>query len=50
MNAFTDAEESRLINWGYLMCDLSVRSYYRREKAPPGRLPFEDFAFSDPPN
>ena len=50
LNAFTDAEKSRLINWGYLMCDLSVRSYYRREKAPPSRLPFEDFAFSDPPN
>ena len=50
LNAFTDAEKSRLINWGYVMCDLSIRSYYRREKAPPGRLPFENFAFSDAPN
>ena len=50
LNAFTDAEKSRLINWGYVMCDHSIRSYYRREKAPPNRLPFEDFDFSDPPN
>ena len=50
LNAFTDAEKSRLINWGYVMCDLSVRSYYRPEKAPPDRLPFEEFPFDDPPN
>ena len=50
LNAFTDAEKSRLINWGYVMCDLSIRSYYRPENVPPNRLPFEDFAFSDPPN
>ena len=50
LNAFTDAEKSRLINWGYIMCDLSIRSYYRREKAPPCELPFEDFAFLAPPN
>ena len=50
LNAFTVAEKSRLINWGYVMCDLSIRSYYRREDAPPDRLPFEHFAFSDPPD
>ena len=50
LNAFTDAEKSKLINWGYVMCDLSVRSYYRQEKAPPNSLPFPDFPFSEPPN
>ena len=50
LNAFTDAEKSRLINWGYIMCDLSIRSYYRPEKAPPANLPFPDFAFNDPPS
>ena len=49
LNAFSDAEKSRLVNWGYVMCDLSIRSYYRRDTAPPDRLPFEDFSFSAPP-
>ena len=49
LNAFTDAEKSRLINRGYILCDLSIRSYYRCEKAPPDGLPFPEFAFSHPP-
>ena len=50
LNAFTDSEKSRLINWGYVMCDLSIRSYFRREKAHPVRLPFQEFHFSDLPS
>ena len=50
LNAFNDAEKSKLINWGYVLCDLSIRSYYRREKAPPDGLPFPEFAFNDPPS
>ena len=49
LNAFTDAEKSRLINWGYVLCDLSIRSYYRKGEAPPNNLPYPDFTFSDPP-
>ena len=49
LNAFTDYEKSRLINWGYVMCDLSVRSYYLPEKSPPETLPFPALSFSDPP-
>ena len=49
LNAFTDAEKSRLINWGYVLSDLSVRSYYRSEKVPPDSLPFPEFPLSDPP-
>ena len=50
LNAFNDTEKSRLINWGYVLCDLSIRSYYRREKAPPDSLPFPEFVFNDPPS
>ena len=49
LNAFTDAEKSRLINWGYAMCDLSIRSYYRPEKDPPDSLPFPAFPLSAHP-
>ena len=50
LNAFTDTEKSRLINWGYVMCDLSIRSYYRKGEQPPSKLPFKDFAFSESPS
>ena len=49
LNAFTDTEKSRLINWGYIMCDLSIRTYYRRGEAPPDSLPFPTIPFSSPP-
>lgn len=49
LNSFTDVERSRLVNWGYVMCDLSIRSYYRPSKEPPDKLPFEDFAFGELP-
>ena len=49
LNAFTEAERSRLVNWGYVLCDLSVRSYYRKGAPPPTELPFPEFPFSDPP-
>ena len=49
LNAFTDAEKSRLINWGYIMCDLSIRSYYRPDKEPPNNLPFPAFPFDTKP-
>ena len=49
LNAFTDEEKSRLINWGYVMCDLTIRSYFREEEAPPDSLPFPKFHFGAPP-
>ena len=49
LNSFTDVEKSRLINWGYALCDLSIRSYYRTEKAPPDSLPFPAFPLSAHP-
>ena len=49
LNAFSDTEKSMLINWGYVMCDLSIRSYYRPEECPPNELPFPEFPFSADP-
>ena len=49
LNAFTDEEKGWLINWGYLQCDLSIRSYYLPRSAEPNVLPFPRFHFSQPP-
>ena len=49
LNAFSNAEKSRLVNWGYVMCDLSIRSYYLLDEPAPHQLPFPDFHFVDPP-
>ena len=48
LNAFSDAEKSLLINWGYIMCDLSIREHYRPEASAPDVLPFADYAGRDP--
>ena len=48
-NAFSDQERARLVNWGYLQCDLSIRSYYLTQAAPPETLPFPRFDFTSPP-
>ena len=48
LNAFSDAEKSLLINWGYIMCDLSVREHYRPEVPVPRVLPFQGYAGRDP--
>lgn len=44
LNSFSDEEKRDLINWGYLQCDLSVRSNYLSDLAPPGSLPLSKFA------
>ena len=41
LNAFTDAEKSLLINWGYIMSDLSIREHYQEDAPAPSVLPFE---------
>ena len=48
LNAFSDIEKSLLINWGYIMCDLSIREHYRPEVSIPSVLPFEGYAGRDP--
>ena len=49
LNSFNDQEKGRLVNWGYLQCDLSVRSYYLTQATPPETLPFPNFDFITPP-
>ena len=49
LNSFSDEEKARMINWGYLQCDLSLRSYYLKEADPPRSLPYPQFDFSNQP-
>ena len=49
LNSFSDAEKARMINWGYLQCDLSVRSHYREEARPPSSLPYPEWPFDRDP-
>ena len=48
LNSFSDEEKARLINWGYMQCDLAVRSYYLSQATPPETLPFPEFDFVKP--
>ena len=49
LNSFSDEEKARMINWGYLQCDLSVRSYYLKEASPPRSLPYPEYDFTKRP-
>lgn len=46
---FSEEERSRLVNWGYLVTDVAVRSYVDQGAEPPKALPFPDFGFSQRP-
>lgn len=47
--AFADEEKKRLVNWGYIQCDLSVRKTYIEELPEPEALPFPGYDFSREP-
>ena len=49
LNSFSEEERARMINWGYLQCDLSVRSYHLRGADPPSSLPYPDYDFTRTP-
>ena len=49
LNSFSDEERARMINWGYLQCDLSIRSYYLKDADPPSSLPYPGYDFARPP-
>ena len=49
LNSFSDEERARMINWGYLQCDLSIRSYYLKDADPPVSLPYPGYDFARPP-
>ena len=49
LNRFTEEEQKRLVNWGFIQADLAIRSYYRPEIEPPARLPFPEYGFDVEP-
>lgn len=49
LNRFTEEEQKRLVNWGFIQADLAIRSYYWPEIEPPSRLPFPAYGFEVEP-
>lgn len=49
LNRFGEEERARLINWGYLVADVALRSYVMKAALPPQVLPFPRFGFADSP-
>lgn len=49
LNPFSEEERARLVNWGYLVADVALRSFVVRNAAPPQALPFPGFDFQDRP-
>ena len=47
--AFTEEEQKRLVNWGYIQCDMAVRRSHPGEVADPENLPFPEFSFAREP-
>jgi NTE family protein len=39
LNTFSDEEQGQLINWGWLIMDVALRSYLLKDIAPPAALP-----------
>ncbi|MCY4366017.1 MAG: patatin-like phospholipase family protein [Chloroflexi bacterium] len=49
MAAFTDEEKMRLVNWGYIQCDLAVGAAGLNNVPHPSELPFPDYGFDREP-
>jgi NTE family protein len=49
LNHFTEAERSHLVNWGYLVTDTVIRSWYLKDHPPPNALPFPRYSFEHAP-
>ena len=47
--AFGEEEQKRLVNWGYIQCDLSVRNSYNGDLPGPETLPFPEQPFDHEP-
>lgn len=43
LHKFSEEEQARLVNWGWLMMDVALRSYAVKRAEPPTTLPFPDF-------
>ena len=44
LNRFSPAEQGRLINWGYALCDAALRASGLADNAPPAIWPLPDYA------
>jgi NTE family protein len=44
LNCFTEAEQCRLINWGYAVCDAALRRWAGVANQPQAAWPYPDFA------
>jgi NTE family protein len=50
LNAFTEAEQCSLINWGYALCDAAVRRYVGPALAPAPAWPYPTYRLDRPPS
>ena len=48
LNPFTDAEQCRLINGGYALCDAAMRKYVIPGAGPAPRWPYPQFSLDRP--
>lgn len=49
LKKLSDYDKGHLINMGYIVSDLSVRSYYLKDAPMPNQLPLPDYDFNRPP-
>ncbi|MDP3000802.1 MAG: patatin-like phospholipase family protein [Bryobacterales bacterium] len=48
LNAFSEREQCRLINWGYAVCDAALRSHMQAPNDPAAAWPYPNFALDRP--
>jgi len=48
LDAFTQAEQESLINWGYAVCDAAIRAHYDPAAAAPPGWPYPAYALDRP--
>jgi NTE family protein len=49
LNHFSDEERARLINWGYVCCDVIMRNYVLETPPAPAALPYPEYNFENAP-
>ncbi len=49
LNPFSEEERSRLVNWGYVVSDVALRSWYVTDAPAPSGLPFPAYDFAASP-
>ncbi|MGH0028967.1 MAG: patatin-like phospholipase family protein [Myxococcota bacterium] len=49
LNPFSEMEQKRLVNWGYLVSDMAIRTWAHKQAPEPTQLPFAGFGFDGTP-